>query len=118
MAEDHFLNQISTKKVLQSWSSHVKVTIAENGQVAVDLLAENQFDLVLMDIQMPVMNGIEATKVIRKSYNIPIIALTANASKQEADRCIEVGMNEYLSKPFQPEDLYQKIMECMTNVKV
>ncbi len=118
MAEDHFLNQISTKKVLQSWSEHVSVAIAENGKIAVEKLASQNFDLVLMDIQMPKMNGIEATQAIRKFSQIPIIALTANASKQEADKCLKEGMNGYLSKPFKPEDLYQKIMESLTKVKV
>ena len=118
MAEDHFLNQISTKKVLQSWSKHVTVVIAGNGKIAVEKLKKQDFDLVLMDIQMPEMNGIEATQAIRKFSQIPIIALTANASKQEADKCIKEGMNGYLSKPFKPEDLYQKIMESLTKVKV
>jgi len=59
-----------------------------------------------MDIQMPVMNGIEATKRIRTFSQVPIIALTANASKQESDKCINAGMNDYLSKPFKPQELY------------
>ncbi len=118
MAEDHFLNQMSTKKVLQTWSNKVEVDIAENGKLAVEAFKSKKYDLVLMDIQMPEMNGIEATKKIRENSDIPIIALTANASKQEADKCIEIGMNDYLSKPFKPQDLYQKIMECLSPVKV
>jgi len=91
LVEDHFLNQIATKKVLTTWS--------------------------LMDIQMPVMNGIEATKKIRTTSQVPIIALTANASKQESDKCINAGMNDYLSKPFKPQELYAKIMNTLVLVE-
>ena len=117
MAEDHFLNQMSTKKVLLTWSDKVQVDIAENGKLAVEAFKKNIYDLVLMDIQMPEMNGIDATIKIRELSSVPIIALTANASKQEADKCIAAGMNNYLSKPFKPQDLYQKIMECLSPVK-
>ena len=69
-----------------------------------------------MDIQMPVMNGIDAALKNREKSNVPIIALTANASKQEADRCFEIGINDYLSKPFKPEDLHAKIMNLLVTV--
>ena len=117
MAEDHFLNQISTKKVLQSWSDKVTVEIAENGQKAVTAFQNKPFDVILMDLQMPIMNGIEATVAIRKESQIPIIALTANASKQEEEKCYVAGMNDYLTKPFKPEDLYEKIMKSLTTVE-
>jgi len=63
------------------------------------------------------MNGIDATKEIRKNSQIPIIALTANASKFEADKCFEVGMNDYLSKPFKPKELYSKILNLLVLVE-
>lgn len=113
LVEDHFLNQIATKKVLSSWSNLVEVDIAENGMIAVEKQSENNYDLILMDIQMPIMNGIEATRKIRIHSQIPIIALTANASSQEQEKCIQTGMNHYLSKPFQPLDLYQAILRVM-----
>ena len=110
LVEDHFLNQIATKKVLTTWSEFVSVDIAENGLVAVQKFREYGYDVILMDIQMPVMNGIDAAKRIREMSDVPIIALTANSTKQEQEKCFEIGMNDYLSKPFQPEDLKAKIM--------
>ncbi len=118
LVEDHFLNQIATKKVLTTWSNLVKVDIAENGLIGVEKQREYSYDLILMDIQMPVMNGIDAAKKIRQASNVPIIALTANASKQEADRCLSVGINDYLGKPFKPQDLYAKIMAMLVEVEV
>lgn len=116
MVEDHFLNQIATKKVLTSWSSMVSVDIAENGLIAVEKFRENSYDLILMDIQMPVMNGLDAAKKIREFSNVPIIALTANSTKQEQDKCFEIGMNDYLGKPFKPQELYGRIMNIMSLV--
>ena len=110
LVEDHFLNQIATKKVLTTWSDLVTVDIAENGLIRVEKYREHGYDLILMDIQMPVMGGIEATQKIREKSLVPIIALTANSSKQEAEKCKEAGINDYVSKPFKPLDLYSKIM--------
>ncbi len=116
LVEDHFLNQIATKKVLTTWSNLVSVDIAENGLVGVEKYREHGYDLILMDIQMPVMGGIEATEKIRDKSNVPIIALTANSSKQETERCKEAGINDYISKPFKPLDLYSKIMAQLVAV--
>ena len=90
--------------------------IAENGLIALEKFKEYGYDLVLMDIQMPVMNGLDAAKKIRDFSNVPIIALTANSTKQEQDKCFEIGMNDYLAKPFKPQDLYAKIMNIMSLV--
>ncbi|MBK8566834.1 MAG: response regulator [Saprospiraceae bacterium] len=117
MVEDHFLNQLATKKVLLSWSEYVTVDIAENGQLGYEAVAEKNYDLVLMDIQMPVMNGLESAKKIREFSQVPIIALTANSSKQEEEKCLEIGMNDYLSKPFKPYDLYERIMSVLMTVE-
>ena len=114
LVEDHFLNQIATKKVLNSWSDLVNVDIAQNGEEGVARFIENDYDLILMDIQMPIMNGIEAADHIRQRSSIPIIALTANSSKQEQERCVEVGMNDYLTKPFKPQELYTKILGLLS----
>lgn len=113
LVEDHFLNQIATKKILTTWSEHVTVDIAENGLVGVEKFREHGYDLVLMDIQMPVMDGIESATKIRELSEVPIIALTANATSQEEKRCKSVGMNEYLTKPFKPEELHAKIMSLL-----
>jgi len=116
LVEDHFLNQIATKKVLTTWSPHVTVDIAENGLVGVQKFKEHGYDLILMDLQMPVMGGIEATQKIRIDSDVPIIALTAHSSKQEAENCVKAGINDYLSKPFKPEDLHEKVMNILVSV--
>ncbi|MBI1225469.1 MAG: response regulator [Bacteroidetes bacterium] len=117
MVEDHFLNQLATKKVLTTWSNFVSVDIAENGQLGYEAVRDKEYDLVLMDIQMPVMNGIDAAKKIREFSQVPIIALTANSTKQEQEKCLEIGMNDYLSKPFKPTELYERILAVMVLVE-
>ena len=117
LVEDHFLNQMATKKLLTSWSPFVTVDIAENGLVAVEKFRSHGYDLILMDLQMPVMNGFDSTVRIREKSNVPIIALTATATKQEADKCFEIGMNDYISKPFKPQELYIKIMNALAMVE-
>ncbi|MEM9917042.1 MAG: response regulator [Bacteroidota bacterium] len=116
LVEDHFLNQIATKKVLTTWSELVSVDIAENGLVGVEKHREHDYDLILMDLQMPVMNGLESARKIREQSQVPIIALTANSSKQEADKCFEIGFNDYMAKPFKPQDLYARIMNLLVTV--
>ena len=118
LVEDHFLNQIATRRVLTTWSDFVTVDIAENGLISVEKERAHHYDLILMDIQMPIMNGFEAAKKIRERSDIPIIALTANATKQEMNKCKEVGMNDYLSKPFKPEELQAKVMNLLASVNV
>lgn len=118
LVEDHFLNQIATKKLLTSWSPFVTVDIAENGLIAVEKFKAHGYDLILMDLQMPTMNGFDSTIRIREKSHVPIIALTASASKQEADRCFEIGMNDYVSKPFKPAELYMKIMNALATAVV
>ncbi len=110
LVEDHPMHQIATKQILTTWSDKVRVTIASNGKVALAKMKEKSFNIVLMDLQMPVMDGMTATAQIRQSSPVPIIALTASTSIKEEERCYQVGMNEYLAKPFQPQDLYRKIM--------
>lgn len=112
MVEDNLLNQILAKKVLTDWKLNVEV--AENGLIAIDKIKEKDFDLILMDIQMPEMDGYEATHYIREKLyppksDIPIIAMTAHALAGEAEKCINAGMNDYISKPFDPKVLYSKI---------
>lgn len=109
LVEDHYLNQMATRRLLTAWSPFVTVDIAENGLVAVEKFREHGYDLVLMDLQMPVMNGFDSTVRIRERSDVPIIALSASANKTETERCREIGMNDYISKPFKPEELYAKI---------
>ena len=118
LAEDVVLNQFVARKIMESWG--FDVTIANNGREAVDLLYQQEFDLVLMDVQMPVMGGIEATKRIRQMKDssrssIPIIALTANALKGDSEKYIAAGMNDYLAKPFDEAKLFTVISKNLAN---
>ena len=109
LAEDEPSNQFSVQKILQK-AGHT-VTLAENGQQAVDLLRDHDFDCILMDIQMPIMDGVEATRMIRTSAStmakraIPIIALTAYVMHGDRERFLRAGMDDYLSKPLNMSDL-------------
>jgi len=116
IAEDVELNQFLAKHILESWG--FTVDIAVNGKEAVNSVKEKQYDLILMDIQMPEMDGIEATHVIRKleaadKCNIPIIALTANALKGDGPLYLQAGMNDYITKPYTEERLYKVISKYL-----
>lgn len=88
---------------------------AVNGQEAIDFLKKGEYDICLMDLQMPVIGGLEATQMIRKELknNVPIIALTAAEIQEEREKCLASGMNDYLPKPFDPDELKEKIIKCM-----
>lgn len=113
LVEDNSLNQFVAKQLLKKWES--EVAVAETGVEALHMLAETEFDIVLMDLQMPEMNGFEATAQIRSGATtvlnpkIPIIALTADAFEETRKRVIEAGMNDFITKPFKQDDLYGKI---------
>ena len=95
------------------------VTSAINGIEAIEAAEKLNFDLILMDIQMPEMDGVEATKHIRNVQNnhIPIIALTANAFKKDIDLYLSIGMNDYVTKPFDESVLFNTIANCRKNYK-
>ncbi len=106
VVEDNMINQLIMEELLQR--TEATVSMADNGQIAVDMVSHERFDLILMDMQMPVMDGIQATKIIRESYDqkvLPIIAVTANAMKEDKDKGIAVGLNDYLTKPVDPRNL-------------
>jgi len=107
VVDDNEMNRMVAAVILEEFN--VLVTEVENGSEAIEHIKDNAFDLVLMDIQMPVLNGYEATKIIREELklNIPIIALTANAIKGENEKCLNAGMNGYLSKPFEEDKFLQ-----------
>ncbi|MDN3547479.1 ATP-binding protein [Mucilaginibacter aquaedulcis] len=112
IAEDNMVNVMLMKKLLSKWE--ITPTIAENGERAVEFMQYGNFDIILMDLQMPVMNGFDAANEIRKMADpkksrIPIIALTASAMADIRDRISEAGMNDYVSKPFKPDELIEKI---------
>jgi PAS domain S-box-containing protein len=112
VAEDSRVNQELIKRLLQKWG-HTSV-IAEDGKEVLALLDTGKFDLVLMDLQMPEINGFEATAAIRQKErgagaHIPIIALTAHALKGDRERCLEAGMDDYLSKPIEAQKLFDVV---------
>jgi two-component system, sensor histidine kinase len=111
VVEDNPINSLLVLKVLKRQG--YETDVAENGKVALDKYHANKYDIILMDLQMPEMDGYEATINIRRSLtgnnNIPIIAMTAHTIKGEYERCMEIGMNNFISKPFRPDDLYEKI---------
>ena len=116
VAEDVEMNQLLVRHIMESWGFEVK--IVDNGRKAVHALKHDDFDLVLMDIQMPEMDGIEATRCIRALSNpikagIPIIALTANALKGDSKKYLLAGMSDYLSKPFTEEQLFTIIQRTL-----
>ncbi|MER3498113.1 MAG: hybrid sensor histidine kinase/response regulator [Chitinophagaceae bacterium] len=109
VAEDNVMNKELMKHLLKRWKFNYE--IVDNGKQAVEALQKNKFDLVLMDIQMPEMDGYTATEKIRRELqmDIPIIAMTAHALAGEREKCIAAGMNDYISKPLQPDELYRLI---------
>jgi len=111
LVEDNKLNRLVASTILSHFG--MQVTEAVNGEVAVSILRKELFDLVLMDMQMPVMDGISATIMIRKeiSTTLPVIALTAHALKSEQSRCLEAGMDDFISKPFEEENLLNTIIK-------
>ncbi len=111
VAEDNVLNQLLIKILLEELG--FEFDIADNGKVAIDKLKEDKYDVVLMDMQMPEMNGFETTQYIRDEMksSIPIIALTADVTSLDIDKSKAIGMNDYLSKPIDDKLLYSKIMQ-------
>jgi len=123
LVEDNAFNQMVAVDTLKDWSPQIDVDVAENGVLALEKLKQNVYDIVLMDIQMPEMDGHTAAKKIRNEMplpinKIPIIAMTAHASVNEIENCFQEGMNEYISKPFDPSDLYCKIKKSIRAAKV
>ncbi len=115
LVEDNPLNQLVVKKYLTHWNA--SVTIANNGKEAIDLMTKQSFDVVLMDLQMPEMSGYDATAFIRSESTtvlnpmIPIIALTADAFAETKRKVLETGMNDFVTKPFDQDELYLKIVK-------
>ncbi len=105
LVEDNLINQQIVQEMIEA--EGVFVSIANNGKEAIKMVKNNSFDAILMDIQMPEMDGYEATKLIRESYaKIPIIAMTANAMRGDREKCLTAGMNDYISKPIDDNLLF------------
>ncbi len=107
LVEDNAINQKLAIALLERWGH--RVTVAENGEVALDWVSRHTFDVILMDMMMPVMDGLEATRRIRAmetdASKVPIVAMTANAMESDRERCLEAGMNDYISKPIKAQEL-------------
>jgi signal transduction histidine kinase/CheY-like chemotaxis protein/HPt (histidine-containing phosphotransfer) domain-containing protein len=122
LAEDNYVNQELAVGLLEK-NCH-SVVVVSNGLDAIKALGRNSFDVVLMDVEMPEMNGLDATRFIRNSTsgefnpNIPIIAMTAHAFKGDKDRCLNAGMNDYISKPISITQLIEAIERAMSGVPV
>ncbi|MCG8321973.1 MAG: response regulator [Cytophagales bacterium] len=117
LVEDNDMIQVLAQKYLESW--HILVDVVDNGRLAMEKLENGVYDLVLMDIRMPEMNGFETTKKIRskggKISGIPIIAMTAHAFEKEKQKCLAMGMNDYISKPFKPAVLKEKLLGMLSD---
>lgn len=119
VVEDNAMNQMVIKMITKKWLN-TTVVFANNGQEGLTALQENHFDIILMDLQMPVMDGYEATVAIRNGEageakkNIPIIALTADVMETTKERVMEIGMNKYMTKPVDKELLFKYVLELVT----
>jgi|694.fasta_scaffold83428_3 signal transduction histidine kinase/CheY-like chemotaxis protein len=115
IVEDNELNRFLAVTILKKWNANIHIAI--NGEEAVKAVSNLEIDIVLMDIQMPVMDGVAAAIAIRSELksNVPIIALTANALESEKEKCWQAGMNEYITKPYNPEVLREKIIFLTEN---
>jgi two-component system sensor histidine kinase/response regulator len=112
LVEDNDLNQEVATELLRD--AGFIVDLAENGQIALDKVKAADYDIVLMDMQMPVMDGVTATQEIRKEErfkNLPVVAMTANAMQGDRDRCMAAGMNDHVAKPIEPEDLWKALLK-------
>ena len=117
LVEDNQFNAIVAQEELEDAIEGVMVDVAENGAIAVEKLRSDDYDVILMDVQMPKMNGYEATRAIRafdsEKAGTPIIAMTANVLKEEVDLCYQAGMNDFIGKPFDTEELLSKIKQLI-----
>ena len=119
LAEDNAINAMLAKQVLEKGG--FTVTHVTNGMQVLEVIEREVFDVILMDIQMPVMNGITATEKIRALKGplakIPVVAMTAHSLYGEMQNCYNAGMNGYVSKPFRPDTLFAAIMESISSTR-
>lgn len=113
LADDDPVSQLYISNMLLKWGA--KVTTAENGKVALDIIKEEEFDLIIMDVEMPVIDGFSAIRVIKYEMNltVPIIALSSNLSDEKRQEAIDSGCIDYILKPGSPAEIFEKISECL-----
>ena len=116
VVEDNPMNQLLIKTIFEN--EGFNFIISNNGLEAINTLKEKSFNLILMDLMMPVMNGYEASSIIRNELNldIPIIAITADVTSKIKDKCIQAGMNDYISKPYKIEELILITRKHLNNI--
>lgn len=108
LVEDNDMNVLIAKRLLEKWE--MKVDIANNGEDAIKKVESSTYDIILMDLQMPIMDGYEATRILRKKgYQLPILALTASAMFEKAEKTSKAGLDGVITKPFNPHDLFEAI---------
>ena len=113
LVEDNAMNVLVVKKYLSKWG--MKCTVAENGQIALEIYDDYTFDVILMDIQMPIMDGYEASQALRaKKVGVPIIAITAAASDDIVEKTQAAGINDFIIKPYHPDALFEKLKMYLT----
>jgi CheY-like chemotaxis protein len=121
LVEDNPFNQMVAVDTLNDLIGELTIDVADNGKIACRLLENNDYDIALMDIQMPEMDGFETTRAIRAfegpKSQLPIMAMTANVTTEEIAKCTESGMNDYISKPFAMQDLLNKIGKLVRDKK-
>ncbi len=118
LVEDNIMNQRVGRVTVENWGANV--TVVDRGKKAVELVTTNKFDVILMDLQMPEMSGIEATELIRNELkiNIPILGMTVSEMQGNREMCIKAGMNDYILKPLNPVELHQKIIALINKGEV
>ena len=111
VAEDNLVNQKLTLKILSKLG--FEASLAENGRQTIEMASLQLYDVILMDVQMPEMDGLEATRIIRRDLKIQpiIVAMTANAMNEDKDECLKAGMDDFLSKPVKLEDLLNMLVK-------
>ena len=122
LVEDNPFNQMVAVDTLTDLVKEINIDVADNGKIALDMLRAKDYDILLMDVQMPEMDGFEATQKIRTTFdkpkrNTPIMAMTANVTNDEVEKCFESGMDQYISKPFAQQDLLNKIAQLTVRKK-
>ena len=116
LVEDEEFNREIMVDLLQI--AHLSVDIARDGNEAITQVTDHVYDLILMDLQMPGMDGLAATRHIRNMSNgaaVPVLATTANAFMEDRQRCIEAGMDDFIAKPIRPDRLYRKILQWLSH---
>lgn len=121
LVEDNDINRLYASTILKKWDCDCDEAV--NGEMALEMHKKNHYDLILMDVHMPVMDGLEATQIIRQSFDppkndIPIIAFTANAIKGDQKEYLDIGMNDYITKPFVPDELHRLISKYYNNTEL